>query len=300
MKLPTTVLGGFLGAGKTTVVNELLRRAQTRVAVLVNDFGTIDVDAKLIEATSGTLIALSNGCVCCSIGADLSVSLAQLAAMTPPPDQILIEASGVSDPWRIAQLVKLETRLALDAVVVLVDADAFPTQLADPWLTDTLERQLARADLVRLTKCDVADAATQAATKAAILRIRPGVPIFQPSDGDLFTVLFGRHHQASTSRFWAETVQHGFTSWSWIFNEPLDRGRLQEILASLPASVLRAKGFCRFDTSSDVYLLQLVGQRWTLEPWADSTIATGFIIIGTNQCPSADHLTEIFTPCVYR
>src|SRR3954452_17242483 len=135
--IPVTIVGGFLGAGKTTLVNHLLRTATRRYAVLVNDFGAISVDAGLIAGADGAVMALANGCVCCSIGPDLGATLASIAARHPKPEHILVEASAVSDPWRIAQLVKLEQDVALDTVLVLVDAEAFPAQLADPYLADT-------------------------------------------------------------------------------------------------------------------------------------------------------------------
>lgn len=93
MSIPVTILGGFLGAGKTTAVNHLLRRATGRIGVLVNDFGAINVDAALIEAREGDVLALSNGCVCCALGPDLGESLARLAGRVPAPDRIVVEAS---------------------------------------------------------------------------------------------------------------------------------------------------------------------------------------------------------------
>ena len=146
MSTPLTILGGFLGAGKTTALNRLLQAATGRVGVLVNDFGAINVDAALIAAAGGDVVQLTNGCVCCAIGPDLSDSLARLVALAP--DRIVVEASGVADPWRLAQVARLQPGIALDAVLVLADATSFTTHLADPWLADTLARQVQRADLV--------------------------------------------------------------------------------------------------------------------------------------------------------
>ena len=104
-RLPFTVIGGFLGAGKTTLLNHWLRHADgQRLAVLVNDFGALNIDAGLIKAHSGDTIALTNGCVCCQIGDDLSMALIGVLQQRERFDAVVVEASGVSDPWRIAQL----------------------------------------------------------------------------------------------------------------------------------------------------------------------------------------------------
>ena len=163
-RIPFTVIGGFLGAGKTTLLRRWLQQsAGRRIAVLVNDFGAINIDAALVAQTGAETIGLSNGCVCCSIGDDLSLALLRVLDSQPPFDAVVVEASGVSDPWRIAQYALADPRLSLQAVIVLVDAAALAHQAADPLLADTLARQLVHADLVLLNKADLA-AADGAAT----------------------------------------------------------------------------------------------------------------------------------------
>jgi G3E family GTPase len=283
-----TILGGFLGAGKTTALNHLLRAADDRVAVLVNDFGALNVDAALIEARQGGLIALTNGCVCCTIGADLSASLASLLARVPAPARIFVEASGVADPWRIAQLAQLEPGVTVEAVVVLVDATCFADLLEDRWLRDTLERQLARADVVALSKCDIASGAARAASRAAVERLRPGTPITEIADGALAGLLLATAAAPApaASRF-AAAPPSRFTSWLWRCEDPLDPERLHAALAALPAAVLRAKGFCTLGPAAAPHLLQLAGRRWRLTPWPDAA-ALGIVLIGTPDMPSPD------------
>jgi G3E family GTPase len=160
-RLAFTVIGGFLGAGKTTLLNHWLRHAGgQRLAVLVNDFGALNIDADLIADHGGDTIALTNGCVCCQIGDDLSMALIGVLQQRGRFDAVVVEASGVSDPWRIAQLGLADPALALDGVIVAVDAGALLCQAADPLLADTLPRQVARADLVIINKTDLADAPT--------------------------------------------------------------------------------------------------------------------------------------------
>ena len=166
-RIPFTVIGGFLGAGKTTLLQRWLQAAAgRRIAVLVNDFGAINLDAALVAQAGADTIALSNGCVCCSIGDDLSAALLRVLATRPPFDAVVVEASGVSDPWRIAQFALAEPRLALHGVIVLVDAAGLGANVADPLLADTLQRPLAHADLVVLNHADRASAADLAAALA--------------------------------------------------------------------------------------------------------------------------------------
>lgn len=154
-RIPLTVVGGFLGAGKTTSLNHVLVSGRRRAAVLVNDFGPVDIDAGLLAQRADKVIRLANGCVCCSMASGLDDALARVLALDPAPDWIVIEASGVSDPGRIAQVGLSDPLLQLEAVVVLVDASGIRDRLADPLLADTAQRQLRAADLLVLNKTDL-------------------------------------------------------------------------------------------------------------------------------------------------
>lgn len=121
--IPFTVIGGFLGAGKTTLLNRLLCGAEgRRFAVLVNDFGALDIDSRLVVAHGGDTVALANGCLCCTIGDSLVTTVLGLLERPERFDHIVVEASGVADPGRIADLAVLEPRLSRDGVIVVVDA----------------------------------------------------------------------------------------------------------------------------------------------------------------------------------
>ena len=286
MSIPLTVLGGFLGAGKTTALNGLLREATDRIGVLVNDFGAINVDAALIEAQGGDVMALTNGCVCCALGPDLGDSLARIAGLAP--DRIVVEASGVADPWRIAQVARLQRGISLDSVLVLADATAFPDLLSDPWLADTLERQVARADLVAISKSDLATPADRVATEAALRRIRPDVRIVKLAEGWVAGLLSAT---PAGSRLEADRPDHGFRTWSWPTPPTLDGTRLRAVLGALPPSVLRAKGVVQLEGGGP-HLLQLVGARWSLV--ASRGVPAGLVLIGTPDLPASAALQALF------
>jgi G3E family GTPase len=180
MPLSTIVLGGYLGAGKTTLLNHLLRHAQGRhIAVMVNDFGTIGIDADLIESTDGEVMSLAGGCICCSVGSDLVAGLMALAQRVPPPDLVLIETSGVALPGSVARGARLAPGIEIDAVVVLVDAETIRIRANDRHVGDTVVQQLGEADLLVLNKIDLVDEPALATTHHWLAGIAPHARIIE-------------------------------------------------------------------------------------------------------------------------
>jgi G3E family GTPase len=281
--IPFAVIGGFLGAGKTTAVNALLRDpGGRRIAVLVNDFGDIAVDAALIEQRSGTAISLTNGCVCCSLVSGLAQALLDVLARDPAPDHIVVEASGVSDPRRIAEFAYADARLAPDATVVLVAADQWPALRGDRYVGETLTRQIAAATLVVQNKADLVSAQVISGQRQALAALAPRArivsathaclpadallgPAAPPLDAFAPTALRqapGRHAQFATRSFRAQA--------------PLRARLLREALDALAPSVLRAKGWVRLDDAPDaVQIVQVVGGRWSLAPFGSASASAG-------------------------
>ncbi len=276
--VPLTVIGGFLGAGKTTLVNALLRGGRKRWGVVVNDFGAVAVDAALIGAQDGRCIALSNGCVCCTMGDALGEALGLLAGRVPAPEHVIVEASGVGDPWRIAQAALMEPGYALEPLVVVADAAALVGQLVDARIGETVRRQLAFAEVVLLTRGDLVD--TGPAT-AAVRAIRPEAVVRAVAMGDIAEadLRFVPPARAKASRFVADAPP-AFVAWDWVPPGALDPVRLRAVLGDLPRSVLRVKGFCRL--GQEMRLLQYAAECWAFTA-APEGVAAGLVVIGTPE-----------------
>lgn len=155
--VPVTVVAGFLGAGKTTLLNHLLNNAHgRRLAILVNDFGELDIDRSLIAEVTADVQALTNGCICCSMQGDLIDQIGTLAGRQPAPDHIVIECSGVSDPARIARTLgypELQAITRLDSILTVVDPTTLDSLTGDH--ARLARGQIAAADLLVLNKTDL-------------------------------------------------------------------------------------------------------------------------------------------------
>ncbi len=281
------VVGGFLGAGKTTLVNRLLAQADRKIAVLVNDFGAIAVDAALLAAADATSMTLTNGCVCCSIGEDFGLALERVAAGGPA--LVIVEASGVADPWRIAQLALIEPGYELGPLVVLADAADLARLLADAAVGEVVRGQLAYADIVVLTKTDLAGERL-ARSRELVRAIRPQAHLIEARhDGPSLAELdFAVPH--ARARFLAAAA-HPFRTWTWRDARPFDRAALRALLAALPVSVLRIKGFCGLDDDAGDFLLQYAAERWAFTR-AGAPAERALVVIGTEALEPAGLATE--------
>src|ERR1700684_2972288 len=168
VSVPILLVAGFLGAGKTSVVNHLLAHAEgKRIAAVVNDFGAINIDAELISGASDGVVSLANGCICCSLEGDLLRTLATLLRRDPRPELIVIETSGVADPADIVRTLMdpvIWREAPLETVLCVVDATIAVAKLDDA----LLRSQIRAADVIALSKTDLAEAAACAQLRNAI------------------------------------------------------------------------------------------------------------------------------------
>jgi len=294
--IPVTIIGGYLGAGKTTLLNSLLLGDHgLRLAILVNDFGSINIDVALIARHDGETISLTNGCVCCSMADNLAITLLELMGREAPPDHIVIEASGVADPGRIACYGTAHPRLRLDSLIVVADAETILARVADKYVGELVMRQLLAADLIVLSKMDLIEEPARGDVREFLRETVPHARLLEATHGCLPPeLLLGvaatalqakaaidsqRNHSA-----WSEDRHPLFSRASFESERPFDHERLNAALESLPESVLRAKGVLYVATEpARSVVFQLVGRRWTLENglcWGDRTRTSRIVVLG--------------------
>ena len=289
-----TVLGGYLGAGKTTLVNHLLRNTTERLAVLVNDFGSINVDESLIEAADDDKISLANGCICCSLVDGFAAALQTVLDLADPPARLVIEASGVADPAQVAAYGH-GPGLRLDGVVVVVDAETIVARLADAYVGDTVSGQLRSADLIVLNKIDLVNEPQLDRARRAVRGLsgdvvmldadRAEVPVDVVLGPDL-----GRGRRAAatgTTSTPPAAASARFVSRTFRAGGPVDRSLVEPWLAGLPATVVRAKGIARFlDDTDRLHVVQRVGARSSIRPAAVAPVeAAGTMVVITVGAP---------------
>ncbi len=270
MPVPILLVAGFLGAGKTTVLNHVLAEAGgRRIAAVVNDFGAINIDAELIAGATDGVVSLSNGCICCSLEGDLLRTLAAILRRSPRPEAIVIETSGIADPADIVRNLMdpvIWREAPLETVLCVLDATEGNR------LDDTLLRsQLRAADIIALSKLDLADAAARDRVRAAASAINPRAIVVEAAQGRVPTdLLFPADPDAPLAPRdpgRARPVTDRFESIAWTSDRPVALRQLQAAIGRLSPKLARAKGFFEtIERPGRQMLLQLAGGRAMLAP----------------------------------
>lgn len=294
-KIPLTIISGFLGSGKTSLLNHLLTQADgRRITAMVNDFGALNIDAELIAEKHGNQIALTNGCVCCSIGDDLMRTFIEVMQQDPLPEHIIIEASGVAEPTRIAGFASVDPQMRLDGIVTLVDASAHHLHSKDPHLADNYAKQIAAAHLLVISKTDLADAETLATLRDELRVAYPQVPLAEATHGHMpIDAVLGLNADAPhdlPSGPPSGPMDHNFVQWAGHLS-PVPRHEVIKRLETLRPHVLRAKGIL---TDCDgAYVIHYAAGRVEIEPF-DGDASGHFVLIGTPALPDSEALAQLF------
>jgi len=305
-KFPVSVVTGFLGSGKTTLINKLLKRPDmNRVAVIVNEFGEQAIDNDLVEVSSEQMMLLNNGCLCCVLRGDLQETLRDLFVKRRNGDiidftRVVIETTGLADPAPVMQTLMTDDMLLanyrLDCVVTLADAVNGIEQL------DTMQepvKQAALADRIVITKSDIAGEEATAKLEARLRELNPQAPIKRAVNGEIdleFLINVGLRNVKGKlediERWMGEPDEHGdhhrhdekVKSFCLRFTEPMtwnSFSQTMEVLSTLRGSdMLRVKGLINVADHKGPMVIQ--GVQHLFHPPVE-----------LNEWPSADHLTRI-------
>ncbi len=277
-RLPLTVVGGYLGAGKTTLLNRLLAEPDgQRIAVLVNDFGEVDIDGRLLESATDDVLILANGCVCCSIADDFAETLDSVRSFADRIDRVVVEVSGVGQPDKVAQWAH-SPGFSPDGIVVAVDPLSIRDRVADRYVGDTVLAQLACADLLVVTRTDVAEPEALTASESWLAGVTEATVLRTPVPARVLLGPVPRKARPDDPAADHDHAAHAeqatdHVTISRVLAGPVSRASIDTWTRARPSGVVRAKGLVRVDDRpDDRTVLQVCGSSTTVAvdgPWDD-------------------------------
>jgi G3E family GTPase len=292
-RTPITLVTGPLGSGKTTLLRHILAVRPAKIAIVMNEFGEIAIDTKVIQGKNVRIAELGGGCVCCSLLGEFEVAITEVIEKVAP-EIIIVETTGLAEPEALVfNIQEALPQCRLDGVVSVIDADML---VRFPELGHTTRLQIEGADILLLNKIDLVDARQIEPLERKLREINPSGAIVRTERCRIDCELLFGISQSREKKIAPPRHEHQpeFEAFIFTSDNVFSRLRFECFADTLPANVIRAKGFVRFPDS--VQLFNFVARRWELEPFeADRT---ELVFIGKNVAAEKSTIVHALDECL--
>ena len=265
-KIPVTVIGGYLGSGKTTLINNVISEDHgLKLALLINDFGDINIDAALIESQEGDVLSLSNGCVCCTLTDDFSKAMEKIKSSSENFDRVIIEMSGIGEPFKVVSYVD-ETDYFLDGVVVLLDVTKIKDWAENKYVGPLIIRQIESADLLVGTHLDLVEDLKAKEIGNWLENFTDSVFLQTPISLGLLVGLEANSKIDDDTDF-----DHNHLTITTLIDSLVSKNFLEDWLSRRPKEVVRVKGIVEIqDENEKLFVVQSCGSRASVVPFSNN------------------------------
>ncbi len=290
MTVPVTIITGYLGSGKTTLLQRIVDESRARIAILMNEFGDIAVDSRVIEGKDIRMAELSGGCVCCSLSGEFEAAVAEMLQKVKP-EWIVVETTGLAEPTALAQdVIDNIDGVRLDSIVTVVDCDSL---VRFPSLGHTGREQIELADILILNKIDLIDdhALDEVTVKVRILN--PRAVLIESVRCEFDTgILLGIRRKAPLHPHRTHRIE--FEYFDYVSDERFDKERMMEAIEALPPEIYRCKGF--FATSVAGFFVNYVAGRYTIEDY--DCYRTELVFLGKGASKRKEEVRQLMERCI--
>jgi G3E family GTPase len=290
LRTPITLVTGPLGSGKTTLLRHILATRPGKIAIVMNEFGEIAIDTKVIKGKNVRIAELGGGCVCCSLLGEFEAAVIEIIEKIAP-EIIVVETTGLAEPEALVfNIQEALPQCRLDGVVSVIDADML---VRFPELGHTTRLQIEGADILLLNKIDLVDAKQTDALEIKLREINPTAAVVRTERCQIDPELLfgiGRGKKIAPPQ---HVHQPEFESFTFTSDKTVARDCFERLAEALPASVLRAKGFVRF--ADGAQLFNFVAGRWELEPLESDK--TQLVFIGKGVLSEREAIIESLKRC---